>query len=86
MEEWRHHFLHAEPFPHVVIDGLFDPEPVEAVRDFPDSTQMVEKPGKAGASECRTAARFLNASSICRTSSSASASPPDSPRSAASTT
>lgn len=52
VEEWRHRFVEAEPFPHVVIDGLFDPELlVKAARDFPDSTEMVEKPGKAGVLE-----------------------------------
>lgn len=50
--QWRDCFANAEPFPHVVIDELFDPALVaEVARDFPDPSEMAEKPGKAGVLE-----------------------------------
>lgn len=51
-EQWRDRFATAEPFPHVVIDKLFDPAAIaEAARDFPDPGEMSEKPGRAGVLE-----------------------------------
>ncbi|MDP8928888.1 MAG: 2OG-Fe(II) oxygenase [Actinomycetota bacterium] len=50
--QWRDRFAGAEPFPHVVIDELFDPASIaEAARDFPDVSEMAEKTGRAGVLE-----------------------------------
>jgi len=51
-EQWRDRFAGAEPFPHMVIDELFDPAfLVQAARDFPDPGEMADKPGRAGVLE-----------------------------------
>lgn len=51
-EHWRDRFAGAEPFPHLVIDELFDPAPLaEAARNFPRPSEMAEKPGRAGVLE-----------------------------------
>jgi hypothetical protein len=51
-EQWRDRFAGAEPFPHLVIDELFDPTSLAAAaRDFPDPSEMPEKPGRAGVLE-----------------------------------
>jgi len=50
--QWRDRFAGAKPFPHVVIDELFDPTSLaEAARNFPDPSEMAEKPGRAGVLE-----------------------------------
>lgn len=50
--QWRDRFATAEPFPHVVIDELFDPAAIAAAaRDFPEPSEMGEKPGRAGVLE-----------------------------------
>lgn len=50
--QWRERFARAGPFPHLVIDELFDPACIAAAaRDFPDPGEMAEKPGKAGVLE-----------------------------------
>lgn len=49
---WREHFGGADPFPHVVIDDLFDPASLAAAaRDYPDPSEMAEKPGRTGVLE-----------------------------------
>lgn len=51
-EEWRDRFAGAEPFPHLVIDELFDPAALAAAaREFPDPSEMAEKPGRTGVLE-----------------------------------
>lgn len=52
VDKWRDRFASAEPFPHVVIDELFDPVLLTAAaRDFPDPSEMAEKSGRTGVLE-----------------------------------
>lgn len=47
--EWRARFAHASPFPHVVIDELFDTEQLRsAAEEFPNPMEMPPKPGRQG--------------------------------------
>lgn len=56
---WRDSFARAEPFPHVVIDELFDPTFLaEAARDFPEPSEMTEKPGRTGVLEMSDRSRI----------------------------
>ncbi len=51
-EEWRARYAKAEPFPHLVIDDLFDPGFIaDASREFPGPDEMAEKPGRKGVLE-----------------------------------
>lgn len=48
-EEWRARFAGADPFPHVVIDDLFEPDRLrEAAGEFPRPEEMAERPGRKG--------------------------------------
>lgn len=51
-EQWRQRFVDAEPFPHVVIDELFDRAAIAAAaREFPAPAEMAEKAGRSGVLE-----------------------------------
>ncbi len=51
-EEWRARFSGAEPFPHLVIDGVFHPDRLRhAAREFPAPEQMPEREGRKGVLE-----------------------------------
>ncbi len=51
-EEWRARYAAAQPFPHLVIDELFEPDFIaQASRDFPRPGEMAEKPGRKGVLE-----------------------------------
>jgi hypothetical protein len=50
--DWRERFVRAVPYPHLVIDDLFDAELIStAADDFPLPAAMAEKPGKPGVLE-----------------------------------
>lgn len=52
VSQWRDRFTAADPFPHLVIDELFEPAPIaEAAREFPEPGEMAEKPGRTGVLE-----------------------------------
>lgn len=51
-EEWMASFAGADPFPHVVIDDLFEPDGLRAAAgEFPAPEHMAERPGRAGVLE-----------------------------------
>jgi len=51
-DEWRERFSAAAPFPHLVIDDLFDRRQITAAaQDFPGPEEMSPKAGKTGVLE-----------------------------------
>ncbi len=57
--EWSARFADAEPFPHVVIDDLFQAERLrEAAEEFPGPTEMPDRPGRMGMRELSERARL----------------------------
>ena len=51
-EAWRADFPRADPFPHLVIDDLFDDQALRrAAEGFPAPDQMGERPGRKGVLE-----------------------------------
>lgn len=66
-EEWRARFAAAEPFPHLVIDDLFEPDRLrEAAGGFPGAEQMAERPGRKGMLELSD--RALVPTGLCEVS------------------
>lgn len=52
VEEWRARFSAARPFPHLVVDELFDGDVVvAAAREFPAPADMAERPNRKGVLE-----------------------------------
>jgi len=51
-DAWKGRFSTAKPFPHLVVDQLFESEPVhEAASTFPGRADMTERPGRPGVFE-----------------------------------
>lgn len=52
-EQCRDRFGRAQPFPHLVIDELFEPDQIRvAAGTFPGPSEMAPKPGRQGVLEC----------------------------------